>query len=183
MVKLEDNLILYLDVTDEILGPREGEYLPKATPQDKDSEETPASLSLLPLDLSAWIDPSQAWLWGYMEFQLLWLPTHHLTLCSPAVTASLCHKVNICQGAGQDSTSGAGSLPVLKHSIPELGCPCIHLVNGEQADLSFTVIGLVFWVCPLPSCQKGLYRTALLHRPQIRCRLRPELEEISKSIH
>lgn len=57
---------------------------------------------------------------------------------------------------------------------PRLGCPCVHLVSREQPDLSFTVIGLVFWVCPPSSCQKTLYRNGLLHRPQFRCRLRPK---------
>ena len=55
-------------------------------------------------------------------------------------------------------------------------------VGSSQISL-FTVIGLVLWVCPPPSCQKRLYRNVLQHRPQFRCQLRPKQEEISKCIH
>lgn len=58
-------------------------------------------------------------------------------------------------------------------TVPERGCPCVHLVNREQPDLSLIVIGLVLWVgCPL-SCQKRLSGNVLL---QTRAQVQAEAE-------
>lgn len=166
------------------LRPREAECLPQAIPESEETSGFPKSLmgSLTPVHLLlGWCISGLPM--GVQEAHSTWLPLYHPTWYSPGVTATICHEVKLCQRAGQESTFCAGSSLVQKHYIPELGCPCADLVNREQPDLSFTVIGLVLWVCPLPGCQKRLHRNVLLHEPQFRCRLRPKEEEISKCIH
>lgn len=108
------------------------------------------------------MDLAQAWPGENVEATPLWPSSHHPTFHSPGGTATVCRKVQLCRGAGQEST------------FSELGCPCVHLVNREQPDLSVTVIGLVFWACPPPSCQKKLYRNVPRPRPQFGCGRRPE---------
>ena len=70
-VDLGYNLIEYLHVTDENTEARQAECLPKATPWDREPEETPAFLSpssgILSLCISSWVDASQAWRWECWE--------------------------------------------------------------------------------------------------------------------
>lgn len=120
------------------MGLREVEYLPKVTPWERESEETPAFPSpwsgILHLLLGK---PITGLAMGVHGAQSLWLPSHHPTWHSPGVTSTIFHEVKICQGAAQERTFCAGSLPILKQ-YPQIGMPlCSPCQQGAARSLLY----------------------------------------------